>query len=162
VVGSLANAKGVSKKGSSSIRDFTCAISAERPKRVKYGVVGFGPQHTIAAVVQRRPLRRQPNDHNFGSTLTLAVTAGLFLSLHGSPQRHFVLPARVSHPVKDTVAAFASAYEAPSPDAQTELRVWMRKIVSRGKTSGRLGRLTPEHFCYDKDQYRSAQASAQE
>jgi hypothetical protein len=28
---------------------------------------------------QRRPLRRQPNDHNFGSLIMLAVTAGAFL-----------------------------------------------------------------------------------
>ena len=27
----------------------------------------------------RRPLRRQPNDHNFGSLVILAVTAGAFL-----------------------------------------------------------------------------------
>jgi len=30
-------------------------------------------------VEERRPLRRQPNDHNFGSLLMLAVTAGTFL-----------------------------------------------------------------------------------
>jgi hypothetical protein len=30
-------------------------------------------------VEQRRPLRRQPNDHNFGSLLILAATAGAFL-----------------------------------------------------------------------------------
>jgi hypothetical protein len=29
--------------------------------------------------MERRPLRRQPNDHNFGSLLMLAVTAGAFL-----------------------------------------------------------------------------------
>ena len=28
---------------------------------------------------QRRPLRRQLNDHNFGSLIMLAVTAGAFL-----------------------------------------------------------------------------------
>jgi hypothetical protein len=28
---------------------------------------------------QRRLLRRQPNDHNFGSLLMLAITAGAFL-----------------------------------------------------------------------------------
>jgi hypothetical protein len=28
---------------------------------------------------EKRPLRRQPEDHNFGSLLTLAVTAGAFL-----------------------------------------------------------------------------------
>ena len=28
---------------------------------------------------EKRPLRRQPDDHNFGSLLTLAVTAGAFL-----------------------------------------------------------------------------------
>jgi hypothetical protein len=28
---------------------------------------------------QRWPLRRPPNDHNFGSLLMLAVTAGAFL-----------------------------------------------------------------------------------
>jgi hypothetical protein len=28
---------------------------------------------------QRRPLRRQPDDHNFGSLLMLAATAGAFL-----------------------------------------------------------------------------------
>jgi hypothetical protein len=30
-------------------------------------------------VEKRRPLRRQPNDHNFGSLIMLAVTAGVFL-----------------------------------------------------------------------------------
>jgi hypothetical protein len=30
-------------------------------------------------VEKRRPLRRQPNDHNFGSLIMLAVTAGAFL-----------------------------------------------------------------------------------
>jgi len=33
----------------------------------------------LRCVQQRRPLRRQPNDHNFGSLLMLAVTAGAFL-----------------------------------------------------------------------------------
>jgi hypothetical protein len=33
------------------------------------------------AVQEKRPLRRQPNDHNFGSLLILAVTAGAFLLL---------------------------------------------------------------------------------
>jgi hypothetical protein len=28
---------------------------------------------------ERRPLRRQPNDHNFGSLMMLAITAGAFL-----------------------------------------------------------------------------------
>ena len=28
---------------------------------------------------EKRPLRRQPEDHNFGSLLMLAVTAGAFL-----------------------------------------------------------------------------------
>ena len=28
---------------------------------------------------EKRPLRRQPNDHNFGSLLMLAITAGAFL-----------------------------------------------------------------------------------
>jgi hypothetical protein len=28
---------------------------------------------------EKRPLRRQPDDHNFGSRLMLAVTAGAFL-----------------------------------------------------------------------------------
>jgi hypothetical protein len=30
-------------------------------------------------VEQRRPLPRPPNDHNFGSLIMLAVTAGAFL-----------------------------------------------------------------------------------
>jgi hypothetical protein len=30
-------------------------------------------------VEERRPLRRQPNDHNFGSLLMLSITAGAFL-----------------------------------------------------------------------------------
>jgi hypothetical protein len=34
----------------------------------------------FSGVEKRRPLRRQPNDHNnFGSLLMLAVTAGAFL-----------------------------------------------------------------------------------
>jgi hypothetical protein len=32
---------------------------------------------------KRRPLRRQPNDHNFGSLLMLAVTDGAFLVMTG-------------------------------------------------------------------------------
>ncbi len=35
--------------------------------------------YTIPGVEQRRQLRREPNDHNFGSLLMLAVTAGAFL-----------------------------------------------------------------------------------
>jgi hypothetical protein len=31
------------------------------------------------AMEKRRPLRRQPNDHNFGPLIMLAVTAGAFL-----------------------------------------------------------------------------------
>jgi hypothetical protein len=34
-----------------------------------------GPTNTISNVEQRRPFRRQPTDHNFGSPLMLAVTA---------------------------------------------------------------------------------------
>jgi hypothetical protein len=30
-------------------------------------------------VENRRPLRRQPNDHNFGSLIMLGATAGAFL-----------------------------------------------------------------------------------
>ena len=30
-------------------------------------------------VEEKRPLRRQPEDHNFGSLLMVAVTAGAFL-----------------------------------------------------------------------------------
>jgi hypothetical protein len=30
---------------------------------------------------EKRPLRRQSDDHNFGSLLMLAVTAGAFLSV---------------------------------------------------------------------------------
>jgi hypothetical protein len=33
---------------------------------------------TFSDVEKRRPLRRQPNEHNFGSLLMLAVTAGAF------------------------------------------------------------------------------------
>ena len=32
-----------------------------------------------ARMEERRPLRRQPDDHNFGSLIMLAVTAGVFL-----------------------------------------------------------------------------------
>jgi hypothetical protein len=28
---------------------------------------------------EKRPLRRQPDDHNFGSLIMLAITAGAFL-----------------------------------------------------------------------------------
>jgi hypothetical protein len=38
-----------------------------------------GSRNTIEKVDQRRPLSRQPNDHNFGSLLMLAITAGAFL-----------------------------------------------------------------------------------
>ena len=33
----------------------------------------------LVAVDERRPLRPQPDDHNFGSLLMLAITAGAFL-----------------------------------------------------------------------------------
>ena len=33
----------------------------------------------FAGVEEKRPLRRQPEDHNFGSLIVLAVTAGAFL-----------------------------------------------------------------------------------
>jgi hypothetical protein len=36
-------------------------------------------KNTIRGVERRRPLRRQPDDQNFGSLLMLAVTAGAFL-----------------------------------------------------------------------------------
>ena len=38
---------------------------------------GFG--HRRSRARKRRPLRRQPDDHNFGSLLMVAVTAGAFL-----------------------------------------------------------------------------------
>ena len=47
----------------------------------------------------------------------------------GRHQGSVLLPARVSYPVKATVAAFARAYEAANPDEKAELRFWMRKIV---------------------------------
>jgi hypothetical protein len=37
------------------------------------------PEKTIADLAHRRPLRRPPNDHKFGSLSMLAVTAGAFL-----------------------------------------------------------------------------------
>jgi hypothetical protein len=36
-------------------------------------------QVTSPIAGKRRPLGRQPNDHNFGSLIMLAVTAGSFL-----------------------------------------------------------------------------------
>jgi hypothetical protein len=38
----------------------------------------LSPTSQVEAV-ERRPLRRQPEDHNFGSLIMLAVTAGAFL-----------------------------------------------------------------------------------
>jgi hypothetical protein len=35
--------------------------------------------HSLFEMDEKRPLRRQPEDHNFGSLLMLAVTAGAFL-----------------------------------------------------------------------------------
>ena len=35
----------------------------------------------VSSMKQRRLLRRQPEDHNFGSLLVLAVTAGAFLAV---------------------------------------------------------------------------------
>jgi hypothetical protein len=35
--------------------------------------------YTLLVWTKKRPLRRQPEDHHFGSLLMLAVTAGAFL-----------------------------------------------------------------------------------
>jgi hypothetical protein len=43
------------------------------------GKVGIVEQMPANDSEKRRPLRHQPNDHNFGSLLMLAVTAGAFL-----------------------------------------------------------------------------------
>jgi hypothetical protein len=54
------------------------------------------------SVEHRRPLRRQPNDHNFGSLIMLAVTAGardprqLLSFLEASEADRFV--AHLYHP----------------------------------------------------------------
>ena len=39
----------------------------------------WSPEKTIADLEHRRPLRRLPNGHKYGSLLMLAVTAGAFL-----------------------------------------------------------------------------------
>ena len=50
---------------------------------------------------EKRPLRRQPEDHHFWSLIMLAVTAGAFLLGHlGSHEGAPVLPPRVSDPLK--------------------------------------------------------------
>jgi hypothetical protein len=35
--------------------------------------------YSLHGMEERRPLRRQPDDHHFGSLIMLAVTAGVFL-----------------------------------------------------------------------------------
>jgi hypothetical protein len=52
-------------------------------------------------VEERRPLRRQSDDHHFGSLLVLAITAaGSFLMLTWiATKALFVVPPRGSHPL---------------------------------------------------------------
>ena len=45
---------------------------------VGHDVFRIGATDTLP-LKEKRPLRRQPNDHNFRSLLTLAITAGAFL-----------------------------------------------------------------------------------
>jgi hypothetical protein len=53
---------------------------------------------------ERRPLRRQPDDHNFGSLLMLAVTAGAF-GMHAIA-RHLREPVSGQGPAKMDWMAF--------------------------------------------------------
>jgi tetratricopeptide (TPR) repeat protein len=49
----------------------------------------------------KRPLRRQPEDHHFGSLLMLAIIAGGFLLVvWGSHEAAFLLPPAISNPLK--------------------------------------------------------------
>jgi hypothetical protein len=58
---------------------------------------------------KRRPLRRQPNDHNFGSLMILAVIAGTFSPGHVGCHKGVFLPSsRITHPLNyRSFAAFA-------------------------------------------------------
>jgi hypothetical protein len=50
---------------------------------------------------EKRPLRRQPDDHKFGSLLMLAVTAGAFLLVTWAATKALLfLPPRGSNPMK--------------------------------------------------------------
>jgi hypothetical protein len=50
---------------------------------------------------KRRPLRRKPNDHNFGLLIMLAVTAGAFLlSDMGRHKGTLLLSSGVANPLK--------------------------------------------------------------
>jgi hypothetical protein len=52
------------------------------------GVAGY----LACEMAKRRPLRRQRDDHNFGSPIMLAVTAGAFLVVAwGAMKRFFPL-----------------------------------------------------------------------
>ena len=49
---------------------------------------------------EKRPLRRQPEDHHFWSLIMLAVTAGAFLLVTWVATKALLLPSRVSNPLK--------------------------------------------------------------
>jgi hypothetical protein len=68
----------------------------------------FFSSPAIPGQEKRRPSRRQPNDHDFGSLIILAVTAGAFLLATWGRHRGIVLlPPGVSSPLKATVEVFA-------------------------------------------------------
>ena len=49
---------------------------------------------------EKRPVRRQPEDHHFWSLIMLAVTAGAFLLVVWVATKALFLPSRVSNPLK--------------------------------------------------------------
>jgi hypothetical protein len=64
-----------------------CVESREAPLSAK---------HLSLEIAENRLLRRQPEDHNFGSLLMLAVTAGAFLLAMDSDESSIVSPPVVS------------------------------------------------------------------
>ena len=69
---------------------------------------------------ERCPLRRQPEDHNFGSLMMLAVTAGAVLLVTWVATKGlFFFLTGVSNPVKAKVMAFSRAYAPTSRQPPT-------------------------------------------
>jgi hypothetical protein len=91
------------------------------------------PKNTIADVEQRRPLRRQLNDHNFVSLLMLAVAGAFLLVTWVATKGVFFFLKESPNPLKATLEEFSRPYDAASPDEQAALGVWMRKIILPGK-----------------------------
>ena len=93
------------------------------------------PVISISHVEKRRPLRRLPNDHNFGSLVMLACEVG-------RDKGAFLLSSGVANSLKPEREFFPRRLRVGSQQATLLL-------------------LT-EHFSDDEDEYGSAKATAQE